>query len=126
MADIYEPEYVRQLFNQMSGSYERMNFITSFGFSILWRKQFLRKLERSGKRIKVIDLLSGLGENWKLLIKRYPNASFTALDFSDEMVKRSKHKSRYKFGNRVKVLQQDLLKNKLKPGEFDIITCAFG
>lgn len=124
--DIYEPEYVKQLFNQMSGSYERMNFITSFGFSILWRKQFIKKLEKSNKSIKVIDLLSGLGENWGLLIKQYPNAAFTALDFSDEMVKKSRSRSLYKLGNRFKVLQQDLLKNKLKPGEFDIITCAFG
>ena len=65
MQNIYEPDFVKKLFNQMSGSYERMNFITSFGFSIIWRKQFLNKLHSSQENINVIDLLSGLGENWK-------------------------------------------------------------
>lgn len=126
MINIYDPEYVKRLFNQMSNSYERMNFITSFGFSILWRKQFIAKLKRSDEHIKIIDLLSGLGENWKLLIQRYPNAEFTGLDFSDEMIKKSRHKNMFKLGNRFKVLQQNLLSNKLKSEEFDIVTCAFG
>jgi demethylmenaquinone methyltransferase/2-methoxy-6-polyprenyl-1,4-benzoquinol methylase len=38
----------------MSGSYERMNFITSFGFSIIWRKQFLRKLRSSQENNNII------------------------------------------------------------------------
>lgn len=42
--NIYDPQFVKNLFNTMSGSYERMNYITSFGFSIRWRKQFLRSL----------------------------------------------------------------------------------
>jgi demethylmenaquinone methyltransferase/2-methoxy-6-polyprenyl-1,4-benzoquinol methylase len=120
--DIYEPEFVKRLFNQMSSSYERMNFITSFGFSIIWRKQFINKLSSSNSDIKVIDLLSGLGENWNYLIKKYPNAEFTALDFSDEMVKKSKSKSSKKFN----VLQEDVLQNNLPAQEFDILTCAFG
>ena len=73
MQNIYEPDFVKKLFNQMSGSYGRMNFITSFGFSIIWRKQFLNKLQSSQEKINVIDLLSGLGENWKSLNQKYPN-----------------------------------------------------
>ncbi|WP_313578987.1 class I SAM-dependent methyltransferase [Chishuiella sp.] len=67
MKNIYEPEFVKNLFDKMSSSYENMNYITSFGFSICWRKQFLSKLGRSNKKLNIIDLLSGLGENWKYL-----------------------------------------------------------
>lgn len=49
MKNIYEPEFVKNLFDKMSSSYENMNYITSFGFSIRWRKQFLSKLGRSNK-----------------------------------------------------------------------------
>ncbi len=126
MEDIYEPEYVKRLFNRMSSSYERMNFITSFGFSILWRKQFIKQLESTNSEIKVLDLLSGLGENWITLIKHFPNAEFTALDFSDVMCKVSKQKSIRKYGNKFKVLNQDILKNRIPTNEFDIIICAFG
>jgi hypothetical protein len=33
MPDIYNPGYVEKLFDEMSESYERVNYITSFGFS---------------------------------------------------------------------------------------------
>ena len=86
MHNIYEPEYVRRLFNRMSASYERMNYITSFGFSIRWRRQFIADLASDQKDIRVIDLLSGLGENWSTLLRQLPNASFTALDFPYRLV----------------------------------------
>lgn len=63
MKNIYDPIFVKNLFNKMSKSYERMNYIASFGFSIIWRKQFIKKLDKNESKIKVIDLLSGLGEN---------------------------------------------------------------
>jgi len=124
--DIYEPEFVKKLFNQMSSSYDRMNFITSFGFSILWRKQFINKIEHTNKEIKVLDLLSGLGENWNILIRKYPNAKFTGLDFSEEMVAKSREKNQKKLGNSFHVLQQDILNNDISSNEYDRIFCAFG
>lgn len=90
MDNIYEPEFVKKLFNQMSSSYERMNYITSFGFSIRWRKQFIDKLGNSNEKLNVIDLLSGLGENWTLLKRNFPNSNFYALDFSENMINQSK------------------------------------
>lgn len=126
MKDIYEPEFVRELFDQMSASYERMNYITSFGFSIRWRKQFIQKITATDEKIKVIDLLSGLGENWNYLIKRFPNAEFYALDFSDEMIEKSKEKNIEKLDNRFIILNQNLLESKLASNEFDIVSCAYG
>lgn len=125
MKDIYEPEFVRKLFNQMSESYERMNYITSFGFSIRWREQFIQKIPETNEKIKVIDLLSGLGENWSYLIKRFPNAEFYALDFSESMVEKSAVKNA-NHKNRFTILHQDLLKHQLKSDSFDIVTCAYG
>ncbi len=104
MQNIYETAYVKNLFNKMSGSYERMNFITSFGFSIIWRKRFLQKLKNSDSQIEVLDLLSGLGENWKTLQKKYPNANIHGLDFSEEMVNKSKIKNATSFQNRINII----------------------
>ncbi|SMC76372.1 class I SAM-dependent methyltransferase [Moheibacter sediminis] len=126
MKDIYEPEFVKKLFDQMSASYERMNYITSFGFSIRWRKQFIQKIPATDDRIKVIDLLSGLGENWNYLRKRFPNAEFYALDFSDEMIEKSKKKNVEKFNNQFIVFNQNLLESDLDSNQFDVITCAYG
>ena len=126
MQNIYEPDFVKKLFNQMSGSYERMNFITSFGFSIIWRKQFLRKLRSSQENNNIIDLLSGLGENWKSLNQKYPNGNLYALDFSEEMISKSEFKNSNSFNNKFKIRQEDLLNNHLSSNYFDFVSCAFG
>ncbi|PKK37134.1 ubiquinone biosynthesis protein [Siphonobacter sp. SORGH_AS_0500] len=126
MPDIYEPDYVKELFNQMSGSYERMNYITSFGFSIRWRKQFLRKLGASQEPIQIIDLLSGLGENWEFLHKNFPKADIWALDFSEKMVRQSQLKNARKFDNKIQITCQNILANQLPTGYFDYVSCAYG
>ena len=81
--DIYNPEYVKSLFNKMSSSYERMNYITSFGFSIRWRNQYIKKFNKTNDKVYVIDLLTGMGESWSSIKKVFPNSNITALDFSD-------------------------------------------
>lgn len=124
--NIYNPEYVKLLFNKMSGSYERMNYITSFGFSIRWRTQFLNSLNQTNKNVEIIDLLTGMGETWTPTKRKFPNSKLTVLDFSEGMLKYAKQKSKEKFGNKITVVQQDVLKNNLPDNHFDFVTCAFG
>lgn len=124
--NIYNPEYVKGLFNKMSSSYERMNFITSFGFSIRWRRQFLETFKQTQHKAEIIDLLTGMGETWNATKNKLPNSTLTVLDFSDGMLKYAKLKSETKYNNEIIVLQQDILKNKLPSNHYDFVTCAFG
>ena len=126
MSNIYEPEFVKKLFNQMSSSYEKMNYITSFGFSIRWRKQFLNKLGKSEEKLNVIDLLSGLGENWKFIKHNFPNSNFYALDFSENMINQSSKKGEKVFKNKLNLICDNMLENNLECNSFDIISCAYG
>lgn len=123
---IYNPEYVKGLFNRMSSSYERMNYITSFGFSIRWRTQFLEPFQSTTDKIEIIDLLTGMGETWGAVKNKFPNAKLSALDFSTEMLKNAKKKSEQHFDNNVLLLQQDILKSDLPSNHYDIVICAFG
>ena len=124
--NIYEPDYVKNLFNSMSGSYEKTNYITSFGFSIRWRKQFINKVDSSNQKLEIIDLLSGLGENWNYLKNKFPNSNLTALDFSNEMITSSKVKAQNLFKNSHLLLEEDVLNNNLPDNYFDILTSAYG
>ncbi len=110
----------------MSSSYERMNFITSFGFSIRWRRQFLKPFKPTNKNVEIIDLLTGMGENWKATKKRLPNSKLTVLDFSDGMLKYAEQKNKIKFNNKIEILRQDILDNELESNYFDFVTCSFG
>lgn len=124
--NIYNPEYVKGLFNKMSSSYERMNFITSFGFSIRWRRQFLETFKQTKQKVEIIDLLTGMGETWNATKVKLPNSNLTVLDFSDGMLKYARQKSETKFNNEIIVLQQDILNNQLPSNYYDFVTCAFG
>ncbi len=124
--DIYNPEYVKGLFNRMSTSYERMNYITSFGFSIRWRTQFLQPLKITKEPVEVIDLLTGMGETWRGVKKRFPAANITAVDFSEGMLKYARKKSELKFGGSIRFLQEDVLNNRLPSNHYDFVICAFG
>lgn len=110
----------------MSSSYERMNYITSFGFSIRWRRQFLEPFQSTTDKLEIIDLLSGMGETWGGVKNKFPNAKLTALDFSSEMLKKAKMKSEKKFSDNVLLLQKDILKSELPSNHYDIVICAFG
>lgn len=124
--NIYDSEFVRRLFNRMSASYERMNFITSFGFSIRWRKQFIKKIPSDNNQIQVIDLLTGMGECWDGIRNNFPNAIITALDFSDKMLARAENRNRKKFNNKILISNQNLLSNNLPSLFYDVVVCSFG
>jgi demethylmenaquinone methyltransferase/2-methoxy-6-polyprenyl-1,4-benzoquinol methylase len=124
--NIYKPAYVKELFNKMSSSYERMNFITSFGFSIRWRRQFLENFKTTKDKVEIIDLLTGMGETWNATKKKFPNSKLTVLDFSIGMLKYAKEKSELKFNNEITILEQDVLNNQLPNNHYDYVTCAFG
>lgn len=110
----------------MSGSYERMNYYTSFGFSIRWRSQFLAPLSSTSDQIEILDLLTGMGETWSAVKTKFPNANLTALDFSTEMLKKAKLKNETHFDNKVLLLQQDILNSNLPANQYDIVISAFG
>lgn len=110
----------------MSTSYERVNFITSFGFSLRWRRQFVEKSPPSEDNVQVIDLMTGMGESWHAIKKHYPNARITALDFSEGMLHHCRAKNKNKFQNAIHVIEQDMLNNSLQTDHFDRVFCSFG
>ena len=72
MKEIYETKFVEKLFDKMSSSYANMNYITSFGFSERWRRQCIAEIEiEKGKT--VVDLMTGMGECWKHILKKTDN-----------------------------------------------------
>ena len=89
---IYNSDYVRGLFDEMSTSYGVVNVISSLGFCSLWRRQCVDQIEMGTART-VVDLMSGMGELTKLIAKRAdPQVSIQGYDISPEMCKRARIK----------------------------------
>lgn len=123
---IYDPQFVRGLFDRMSRSYERMNVVMSFGFAARWRRQLMRLIDRPEEASTVIDLMSGMGETWGPLRRRFPDATVTALDFSPDMTDHARTKNADRFGGAIVVCCEDVLDSTLPTAGFDAVVCAYG
>ncbi|MEO8261191.1 MAG: class I SAM-dependent methyltransferase [Pseudolysinimonas sp.] len=123
---MYDATYVRALFNRMSRSYERMNIIMSFGFSSRWRVELMRLIEKPADVRDVIDLMSGMGETWGQVRRRFARATISALDFSPEMTRHSQQKNDRQFGGAVDIRCEDVLDSTLESASFDAVVCAYG
>ncbi|WP_062061405.1 class I SAM-dependent methyltransferase [Aquimarina longa] len=126
MNEIYEPKFVEKLFDKMSNSYAKVNYITSFGFSERWRRQCVEEINiEKGKT--VVDLMTGMGECWKHILKKSDqNFTLISLDFSTEMIHRAE-KNKLKFKNAtIEVLKENVFDNSIKNQTADYIISGFG
>ena len=123
---IYTATFVSNLFNEMSGSYERMNTLTSFGFYPLWRRQAVKKIAlKPGDQ--VADLMTGIGECWNAILKKIgPEGHLTALDFSEGMLAKAQKRTLKYPGHQIKILQESIFNNSISDNSQDAIICAYG
>ena len=126
MKDIYSQKFVEKLFDEMSSSYSIMNYITSFGFSERWRRQCIKEIKiKKGKT--VVDLMTGMGECWKHILKESENdTSLIGLDFSIEMInKAQKNKAKFK-DSRIEIIKESVFANSIKDASADYVISGFG
>lgn len=125
--DIFEGAFVRELFDRMAGTYGIVNLVSSFGFTIFWRRACVGGVGRLAQGAQGYDLMSGMGETWDLLFRRNSVPfRLTAVDFSEGMVARSL-RTRDRLGpDRIEVLRGDALSDLVRPDSADFITCCFG
>src|SRR5690606_41784296 len=111
--DIYSSDYVKNLFNSMSKTYERMNYITSFGFSERWRKICVKNAQiNPGDHIA--DLMTGMGECWKPILRKIGSSgSLIALDFSTEMLVQAERRKLKYLPHEINILCEDVFNNTI-------------
>jgi ubiquinone/menaquinone biosynthesis methyltransferase len=124
--NFYEPKFVQKLFDKMSGSYSRMNYISSFGFSERWRKAFVKELSIKNGTI-VVDLMAGMGECWKFILHNDSlDCQIVGLDFSSQMIKRAT-KTRQKFKPwAIELLEENVFSNSIPDNSADYVISGFG
>lgn len=125
-ANIYDPRFVLSLFEEMSGSYERMNYITSFGFSERWRRQLVHAAQLQPGDV-VADLMTGMGECWKPILRGIgPNGKLIALDFSEGMLRFARPLVARYPGHSIAILREDLFQNSIADHSVDVVLSGFG
>ena len=125
--DIYDTGFVSRLFDRMAQTYGVTNYLSSFGFSEIWRRRCVDRVDWTKVRATatVLDLMSGMGECWHL-VRRATACPVTGVDISPVMVRKSIHQATRNRIDGIRVLQEDVLNTSLAGECADVIISSFG
>ena len=114
------PEKIRQIFDNISAYYDKMNNFISLGMHYMIKKNALKFLEIKPNSM-VLDLCCGSGDFTKIISEFQPKAKIIGLDNSKNMLKIAKAKN-----PKSSFLLADVTELPFKEEEFDYITIGFG
>lgn len=123
---IYESSFVKDLFDEMATTYGMTNLVSSFGFTLRWRRQCVEQVRiRPGDH--VLDLMSGQGELWPY-IKKSAGApcTVTAIDFSSTMCRAAAKKAPRYSSLGLTVKEEDVFRHSVLEGSADVVVSSFG
>ncbi|HEX4368362.1 MAG TPA: class I SAM-dependent methyltransferase [Rhodopila sp.] len=125
---IYDPVFVKGVFDRCSRRYIAFSWMCSFGFTERWRRQCTKALELAPAQAATgYDLMAGTGEVWPHLLAVYPQIqSITAVDISTGMHERAIARLHRHRAHKIDFIEDDALKSRLPPGSADFIVSTFG
>lgn len=120
-----QKEEVRELFNDIAPSYDRLNHLLSFHIDKIWRKKAIRQLDVASAK-KVLDVACGTGDLAIGAVKR-GISEVHGIDISENMLEIGKEKVA-KLGLQAKIhlSVEDSEKMSFADETFDAVTVAFG
>lgn len=118
-------EQVTQMFDTISGNYDNLNRVISFGIDVKWRKKVLKIV--SDKKPKVIlDIATGTGD-LAILMAKTNAEKIIGLDISAGMLEVGKKKVEEKnLSNIIELVLGDSENMPFEDNYFDAITVGFG
>lgn len=124
--DVYEPGFVRNLFQDMAATYGLVNVVSSLGFCQRWRARCVGQAPiRPG--MAVYDLMCGMGECWPLIDNRLRGRGrLVGLDFSPAMCREARQTGRHLCTLSPALLEEDVLANSIPDASADCVISSFG
>lgn len=118
-------EQVEQMFDTISGKYDGLNRVISFGIDIKWRKKVL-KIVASKQPETILDIATGTGD-LAILMSQTKASKIIGLDISAGMLEVGRKKIEAKnLSDRIEMIQADSENMPFEDNSFDAITVAFG
>lgn len=118
-------EQVAQMFDNISGNYDNLNRVISFGIDIKWRKKVLKIVSDKQPKI-ILDIATGTGD-LAILMAQTNAEKIIGLDISAGMLEVGKKKVEEKrLSNIIDLVLGDSEKIPFEDNYFDAITVGFG
>ena len=124
-SDLGKKEQVAKMFDTISGNYDGLNRVISFGIDIKWRKKVL-KLVAAKKPKQILDIATGTGD-LAILMAETNAEKIIGLDISAGMLEVGRKKVAQKnLNNKIELVLGDSENMPFDDNSFDAITVAFG
>lgn len=118
-------EQVSQMFDNISGNYDNLNRVISFGADIKWRKKILNMVAGI-KPDAILDIATGTGD-LAILMSNTSAAKIIGLDISTGMLEVGKQKVAQKnLSQKIEMVLGDSENIPYQDNSFDAVTVAFG
>ncbi len=124
-SSLSKKEQVAQMFDTISGNYDNLNRVISFGIDVKWRKKVLQMVGKSNPKT-ILDIATGTGD-LAILMAQTKADKIIGLDISAGMLEVGVQKIAAK--NLTQTIEMVLGDSENMPFEddyFDAITVAFG
>ena len=120
-------EKVREMFDHIAPSYDRLNHILSLNVDKLWRRHALKEIV-DGTPQRILDVACGTGDSTISIAKAAAEgSSVIGADISEGMMALVKGKAeKAGVGDRITLQVADGEDLPYGEGTFDRVTCAFG
>ena len=124
-SSLSKKEQVAQMFDTISGNYDNLNRVISFGIDVKWRKKVLKMVAKSNPKT-ILDIATGTGD-LAILMAQTKADTIIGLDISAGMLEVGVQKIAAKnLNNTIEMVLGDSEKMPFEDNYFDAITVAFG
>lgn len=126
--DIYDPAFVKGVFDRCSRRYITFSYVCSMGFTERWRRQCVAAIpEPADAPAEIVDLMSGTGEAWPHILARFSGVGHvTAVDISSGMHAHAIDRLHQMRRDNIRFIEADVLAAKLEPASADVVVSTFG
>lgn len=123
---VKEPQKISAMFSTIADRYDLLNKMLSFGIDGYWRK-FAVNLLPSVKNPVFLDVATGTCDVALQIVKKFPLARVTGIDFSEKMLQRGREKiKKTVHQDRIDLRLADVTQLPFEDNSFDASIIAFG
>ncbi|HSD07605.1 bifunctional demethylmenaquinone methyltransferase/2-methoxy-6-polyprenyl-1,4-benzoquinol methylase UbiE [Flavobacterium sp.] len=124
-SSLSKKEQVAQMFDTISGNYDNLNRVISFGIDVKWRKKVLRLVSETNPET-ILDIATGTGD-LAILMAQTKAKKIIGLDISEGMLEVGTKKIQEKnLSQTIEMVLGDSENMPFEDSFFDAITVAFG
>lgn len=121
-----QTEEVKQMFDDIAPTYDRLNHILSLSIDKIWRRRVVRAVRRLGAK-QILDIATGTGDLAIAMARKIKDATICGADLSPEMLAVAKAKvSKANLAERISLMEGNAEHLPLADTSVDAVTIAFG